>query len=192
MRVAWLSLIALGCAAPQPPCPCATPARAPAAPTCPSSDPSSASSVVEPTPLPATCGGLALREARLVAGGKGDKHPELVAVRERLAQCADRKPTPAECSAVYAEGAQLEAQYGPKHPMRVMNAAEKALCPSPVVSPPPPPPPVLGPPTCGAGKSACGSGPHSTCCGSGETCCAGGVAGSYYCKKGKGPCPPLP
>lgn len=147
--------------------------------------------------MPTTCGGLALREARLVAAGKGDKHPDLLAVRQQLANCSDRTPTAAECGAVWAEGAQLETMYGPNHPLRIINAAQKALCPAPNAPPTTTatvstPPPDFGPPSCSAGKAACGSGPHAACCGSGETCCAGGAAGNYYCKKGKGPCPPLP
>lgn len=198
MRLAWLALILASCSPTPPPCPCKSPTPAPTT-TSASTGCASATTTAAyvPPPLPTTCGGLALREARLVAGGKGDNHPDLLLVRGHLSACKDRTPTPAECAAVMAEGAQLATQYGPNHPLRIMNDAEKALCPSPVTKKPPPPdeeqlPEPYAPPKCGAGKSACGMGPNAACCAGGETCCAGGAAGHYYCRKGKGPCPPLP
>jgi len=191
MRFAWLSPFVMGwvmgCAA-APPCPCAATTPTPKAPTCPSSTPT-AETVAEPAPLPTTCGTLALREARLVAGGKGDNHPELVAVRVRIAPCKDRTPTQAECYPVRVESAELSKKYGPNHPLRLMNDAELALCPPQTKSPPPL---EQGGLACGPGKSTCGYGAHSACCGKGESCCAGGAAGNYYCHKGPGPCPALP
>ncbi len=105
-------------------------------------------------------------------------------MRARLSQCADRTPTAAECAAVRSEGEELAKKYGPQHPARVINEAERALC-APIA------PPLLGP-GCGAGLTACGHGPHAACCSKGQTCCAGGAGGSYYCKQGPGACPPLP
>jgi len=64
----------------------------------------------------------------LVAGGKGDKHPELLHVRAKLAACAETTPTAAECLEVRKQGLELDKVYGPKHPERVMNAAEQAVC----------------------------------------------------------------
>jgi hypothetical protein len=80
---------------------------------------------------PLTCGQFALREARLVAGGKGDKHPELLAVRARLAECGDKRPTEAECLDVRRKSEELQKVYGPKHPEMVMSAAELAVCEHP-------------------------------------------------------------
>lgn len=199
MRFAWFALLVVSCSPTPPPCPCKSPTPAPSTTTASTACASATASVAyEPPPLPTTCGGLALREARLIAGGKGDNHPDLLLVRARLQQCKDRTPTPAECASVMAESAQLSTQYGPNHPLRVMNDAEKALCAAPAAKKPlpsdtyEPGPDPYAPPKCGAAKSPCGSGEHAACCAGSETCCAGGAAGNYYCRKGKGQCPPLP
>jgi len=93
----------------------------------------------------------------------------------------------------------LESSEGPTNNERGCKAASAAGIPaststtsSATIAKPPPPPPDFLEAKCGPGKSTCGSGPHSACCGAGEHCCAGGAAGSYYCRKGTGPCPPLP
>ena len=188
MRVLFAATLTIACAAtPPPPCPCAV-APAPS-PSCPAS----ASSVAEAPPVsepPKTCGQLALYEARLVASGKGDKHPLLMDVRARLAQCTDRQPSAADCLDVREKGIELSKVYGPKHPERVINAAMQAVCDQYAAQPPPPP--FLPKGSCGPGTTMCGSGEHAACCGPSQMCCAGGAAGSYYCKSGKGACPPLP
>lgn len=79
-----------------------------------------------------------------------------------------------------------------------------AANPSPSAGPSPSPTATTAPTTpattvgepigaaCKADQTPCGNGPHAACCNHGEMCCAGGAAGSYYCKKGEGMCPPLP
>jgi hypothetical protein len=125
MLRAWVTLVLIGCAPPPSSCPCATPKPEPT-PSCPAAPPPA-----PPTPPSLTCGQLALREARLVSLGKGDKHPDLMAVRARLAECANRKPTPEECAAVRKTGAELAKDHGPKHPEMIANAAEQAVCDHP-------------------------------------------------------------
>jgi len=82
-------------------------------------------------------------------------------------------------------------------------AASPSPSPSPSASPPaaatttpaPPPTATIGEPVgaaCKSEQTPCGNGPHAACCSAGEMCCAGGAAGSYYCRKGTGMCPPLP
>lgn len=122
-RCAWLVVLPIACSSPPRPCPCTAPAPAKTVTApCPQTSPVVASS----TPL--TCGQLTLREARLVAGGKGDKHPDLMDVRARLAACTETRPSEAECLEVRRQGLELDKVYGPKHPERVMNAAEQAVC----------------------------------------------------------------
>jgi hypothetical protein len=121
----WLSLSILGCGPPPALCPCAANAPPKRAPACPSPAPSAPPSLSTDS---LTCGQLALREARLVSLGKGDNHPTLLAVREQLAKCTDRKPTKEECRAVAAARVKLEEDYGAKHPERIANDAEHAVC----------------------------------------------------------------
>jgi hypothetical protein len=120
-RLLFVALLS-SCGSPPSPCPCAVAAPARPAPICPSATAVAASSA------PLTCGQLTLRQARLVSLGKGDQHPELLAVRARLAECADNTPTAAECAAVREKGIELAKQYGPKHPEMIANEAERAVC----------------------------------------------------------------
>jgi len=83
-----------------------------------------------PAPVSRTCGQLRLHRESLRAHGKGDRHPDVLAVEAKLAECKDSTPTPAECSAVRAELVELEkGGYGPMHPDVRAKRAELSVCP---------------------------------------------------------------
>jgi len=82
-----------------------------------------------PAPASRTCGQLRLHRASLRAYGKGDHHPEVLAVEAQLAECKDSTPTPAECLAVRTELAELEKSRGPMHPDVRAKRAELDVCP---------------------------------------------------------------
>lgn len=85
-----------------------------------------------PPTIPRTCGEATLARAALVASGKGDKHPDVVAVDGMLATCTNAHPSAEECDAVEREGAYLVARgYGPRHPSIIANDAKRAVCTSP-------------------------------------------------------------
>jgi hypothetical protein len=83
-----------------------------------------------PAPTSRTCGQLRLHREALRAYGKGDRHPDVLAVEAKLAECKDSTPTPAECSAVRAELVELEkGGHGPMHPDVRAKRAELSVCP---------------------------------------------------------------
>lgn len=95
----------------------------------------------EPTPEGTTCGELTLEEVALVAGGKGERHPRLVAVRAaRDKGCArddGGASLRAACLGVRKEYAEAQTHYGPKHPRMMELRAMLALCPEPAPQLPP-------------------------------------------------------
>jgi hypothetical protein len=81
-------------------------------------------------PASRTCGQLRLDRESLRARGKGDRHPDVVAVEARLAECKDSAPSRADCDAARADLAELQKRgYGPMHPDVRAKQAEVALCP---------------------------------------------------------------
>lgn len=71
------------------------------------------------------CGELVLTRAGLVAGGKGEAHPEVTGVDALLARCADKTPSRESCE--HADREKTEAVgrgvYGENHPrMRALEA----------------------------------------------------------------------
>jgi len=96
------------------------------APVCP------ASPAPEVAQAPLSCGQATLQRAALVAEGKGDRHPAVIAIDARLASCADKTPTKEECLAVREERAKrVAAGYGPSHPAIAALDAELGVCGSP-------------------------------------------------------------
>ncbi len=84
---------------------------------------------LEPAAETLSCGDLALREAELRALGKGERHPLMMAVEARLAQCSDRTPSRESCARLQGKRVELEAQgYGPAHPEVGAVNAQLALC----------------------------------------------------------------
>jgi ketosteroid isomerase-like protein len=82
------------------------------------------------------CGDLALRAAELQAMGKGENHPQVIAVRSALERCADRAPSPEACARVRQERVEMEASgYGPRHPRMLVSDAQTALCSRVTASP---------------------------------------------------------
>ncbi len=47
-------------------------------------------------------------------------------------------------------------------------------------------------PVCDPGTISCGTGTGGACCKASQICCPGGVAYTYGCHEGKGPCPKMP
>jgi hypothetical protein len=86
------------------------------------------------------CGELALRRIELRALGRGDRHPDVIAVEERLARCPDRSPSPEACERVRREALEVAhsaAGYGAAHPVMLAAQAKVAACVG-VAAPPPP------------------------------------------------------
>lgn len=87
-----------------------------------------------------SCGELVLEEAGLRAAGLGDRHPDLIAVRQRLvATCTDDNAGASfgdACKRAWQQREAAAADYGPAHPtMRALDA-QLALCPPIVASRP--------------------------------------------------------
>lgn len=126
MRMAWLLLLGA----------CAPDAQAVfvAGPTTARVEPAESAAPFRPAPRtpPRTCGEATLARAELVALGKGDKHPDVVAVDVVLAQCASTRPTTEECAVVGRERVDLVARgIGPRHPDMIANDAKRAACSTP-------------------------------------------------------------
>jgi hypothetical protein len=85
-----------------------------------------------PAPVARTCGQLRLDRESLRAHGKGDRHPDVLAVEAKLAECKDSAPTQADCVGIRAELTELKNRgYGPMHPEVRATQAELDLCPKP-------------------------------------------------------------
>lgn len=89
-------------------------------------DPQSAS------PIATSCGALMLAEAELVAQGKREGHPEVIATaRARESRCAENPSLESlreACIAARQRRAELSINYGPAHPTMVGLAAALAVC----------------------------------------------------------------
>lgn len=75
------------------------------------------------------CGELALERRALTAAGKGERHPEVLAVERGLSACSDPRPSASACRRVLSENAShAERGYGPRHPARQTTDAKLELC----------------------------------------------------------------
>lgn len=88
---------------------------------------------------PEDCGGAVLEHAVMLHFGKGERHPDRLAVEAKLATCPKPlEPSPEACLAVAKEHAERARDLGPHHPVMRELAVKTDLCRD--VPPPPPPP----------------------------------------------------
>jgi hypothetical protein len=84
-----------------------------------------------PSPSPALtmdCGELALYRAELVAEGKGERHPDVIATDARLGACTDKRPSAEACQAAQRRLEELRATRGERHPDVIVARAKIELC----------------------------------------------------------------
>ncbi|MCC6900101.1 MAG: hypothetical protein IT377_14070 [Polyangiaceae bacterium] len=75
------------------------------------------------------CGELALERRALEVAGKGERHPDVLAVERGLSTCSDPRPSASACRRVLSEqSSQAERGYGPRHPARRTTDAKLELC----------------------------------------------------------------
>lgn len=87
---------------------------------------------------PLDCGRAYLAWVAQKASGRGERHPAIVALREKLATCpAPLVPSTERCVDVAIERARARELYGPAHPKWRELDAETEACKD---APPPPPP----------------------------------------------------
>ncbi|MCC6663822.1 MAG: hypothetical protein IT375_08765 [Polyangiaceae bacterium] len=75
------------------------------------------------------CGELALERRALEVAGRGERHPEVLAVERELSACSDQRPSASACRRVLREHAsRTERGYGPRHPEMRTTDAKLELC----------------------------------------------------------------